>query len=51
MFHVSNNWDLDKMADILQTYFLNAYPWMKMFEKVLLKFVPKDPIDNKCQVR
>ena len=44
------HWGRDKMADIFQTTFSNAFPWMKMFQfcriKISSKFVSKGPINN-----
>ena len=40
-----NKWGLDKMADILQMTFWNAFSWMEI-TKVSLKFVPRHPIDK-----
>ena len=38
-------WGRDKMDDILQT-FSNAFSWLKILNKISLKFVPKGPINN-----
>ena len=41
------HWGLDKMADIFQTTFSNAFSWMKMLPiKMSLTFVPHGPINN-----
>ena len=41
------------MADISQTIFSDAFPWMESFVffiKISLKFVPKGPIDNNASL-
>ena len=40
------HWGRDKMFDIFQATFSNAFSWMKMCAWVLLKFVPKGLIAN-----
>ena len=43
------HWGRDKMDDIFQTTFSNAFSWMKIYEFRLsfsLKFVPKGPINK-----
>ena len=44
----STLWGQDKMAVNFQTTFSIAFSWIKLniFIKILLKFVPKGPIDN-----
>ena len=43
------HWGRDKMADIFQTIFSNAFSWMKMYEFWLRfhrYFIPRGPINN-----
>ena len=46
--HYLTHLALDKMDATSQTIFSDAFSWMKSFLliKILLKFVPKDSIDN-----
>ena len=41
-------WGLNKMADILQTTFSNAFSWIKMHEFSLELFVPQCSISQHC---
>ena len=42
------HWGQDKVKAILQTSFLNAFSWMKMYEffRISLNFVAKVQINN-----
>ena len=40
------HWGRDKMDAISQTTFSSAFSWMKMFDNISQKFVPKGPINN-----
>ena len=40
------HWSRHKMAAIFQTTFSNSFSWMKIWISVLLKFIPKGPINN-----